>query len=110
MYQVLRNSRITLNHHGNVPAHANNLRLYEATGVGAMLVTDWKADLHEMFEPEREVAAYRDVADCVAIIKHYLSNERERATIAAAGQQRTLSDHTFARRIEEFLPIVSRYL
>ena len=32
-----------------MPAHANNLRLYEATGVGAMLLTDWKPDLAELF-------------------------------------------------------------
>ena len=60
---VLRDSRITLNHHGNVPAFANNLRLYEATGVGTLLITDWKPDLHEVFEPGKEVVAYRSTGE-----------------------------------------------
>ena len=40
-------------------SYANNMRLYEATGVGALLVTDWKENLGEMFEPGKEVVAYR---------------------------------------------------
>ena len=42
MYQILRDSRVTINHHGNIPPYANNCRLYEATGVGGFLLTDWK--------------------------------------------------------------------
>ena len=59
MYQILHGSRITLNHHGSIPPYANNMRLYEATGVGTLLMTDWKENLAEIFEPEREVVTYR---------------------------------------------------
>ena len=35
MYRVLRQSKIALNRHSDVAEdHANNMRLYEATGVG----------------------------------------------------------------------------
>jgi spore maturation protein CgeB len=41
MYQVLFNSKITVNHHiGMAKSYANNMRLFEATGVGTLLVTD----------------------------------------------------------------------
>src|SRR5262249_16076397 len=43
MYRILRDSRITLNHHiGIAENYANNMRLFEATGVGTMLLTDHK--------------------------------------------------------------------
>src|SRR5207249_3285136 len=78
MYTILSRSKITLNHHGDILPYANNLRLYEATGVGALLMTDWKQNLHEMFEPGKEVVAYRSYDECVELIQYYLDHENER--------------------------------
>jgi len=110
MYQILRNSKITLNHHGDIAPHANNCRLYEATGVGTLLATDWKEDLHEMFEPGREVVAYRNAEECAELIQYYLEHDEEREVIARAGQQRTLCEHTYYQRMQDLLDIVSKYL
>jgi len=110
MYQVLRDSLLTLNHHGNIPPYANNLRLYEATGVGTMLLTDWKPNLYEIFEPGKEVIAYRTAEECAELIKYYLEHENERREIARAGQQRTLRDHTYYNRLRELVDIVQKYL
>ena len=41
------------------------MRLYEATGVGTLLVTDYKDNLHEMFIPGKEVVVYRDADEAV---------------------------------------------
>jgi spore maturation protein CgeB len=110
MYQVLRDSRLTLNHHGNIPPYANSQRLFEATGVGTLLVTDWKVNLHEMFEPGKEVIAYRTFEECLEMIRYYLEHEEEREAIARAGQQRTLRDHTYYKRMQELVDIVRKYL
>ncbi|MFN8496855.1 MAG: glycosyltransferase [Anaerolineae bacterium] len=110
MYKVLRTSKMTLNHHGNVPPYANNMRLFEATGVGTLLVTDWKANLHEMFEPGREVVAYRSPEECLDLIAYYLGHEEERQAIASAGQQRTLTEHTYLDRMREIVEILSPLL
>ncbi len=106
MLTLLRRSRLTLNHHGDVPPFANNFRLYEATGAGALLITDWKANLHEMFDPEREVVAYRDENECLALIERYLNDEPAARAIADAGQQRTLRDHTFLDRMRRLAGIL----
>jgi spore maturation protein CgeB len=96
MYQTLFNSKITINHQiGMAESYANNCRLFEATGVGTLLVTDWKKNLHEMFEPGKEVVSYRIPEECVEKIQYYLKHEDEREEIARAGQQRTLRDHTY---------------
>ena len=107
MYRVLRESTVTLNEHGSIEPHANNLRLYEATGVGTALVTDWKPDLGELFEVGREVAAYRSAEECVELVGSYLERDAEREALAGAGQQRTLSEHTYRHRMEELLELVS---
>lgn len=110
MYEVLRRSKITLNHHGDVAPYANNCRLFEATGMGALLVTDWKANLSELFEVGKEVVAYRSTEECADMIRHYLKDEEGRMAISRAGQARTLRDHTYRRRMQEFVDITDKRL
>jgi len=110
MYRILCRSQITLNHHGDIAPYANNCRLYEATGVGSLLITDWKANLHEMFEPGKEVVAYRTPEECAELIRYYLENDKERETIARAGQQRTLREHTYYQRMKELVDILRKYV
>ena len=117
MYDVLQCSRLTLNMHamndvrGTVVTNvANNMRLFEATGVGTCLLTDAKDNMEEMFEPDREVLVYRSEAECVEKIRYYLDHESERASIAKAGQQRTLRDHTYSVRAGELLEVLRRNL
>lgn len=102
MYRALAQSKIALNRHIDVAeGHANNMRLYEATGMGAALLTDSGSNLAELFEPGREVAAYQDAEDVIAHIDELLANDGQRAAIAAAGRQRALTEHTWAKRIAE---------
>ena len=109
MYEVLAHSRITLNHHGDVPSHSNNLRLYEATGVGALLLTDWTPDLQELFRVGEEVVAYKDAEEAIGLIRHFLEDEARREQIAHAGQARTIKDHSWTTRMEELLRSIERY-
>ena len=107
MLRVLYESRIALNRHiGAAGRFANNMRLYEATGVGTLLLTDEKENLGELFEPGREVVTYRDEDELVERVQQYLGNDDARRRIAQAGQERTLRDHTYLRRMEELLAIL----
>jgi hypothetical protein len=107
MYQALRSSRITLNSHIDLAGReAGNARLFEATGVGTFLLTDFKDNLHTLFELDREVAAWRSIDECISMIDRYLDDETARAAIAKAGQARTLSTHTFGRRVDQILQLV----
>jgi len=109
MYRALARSRITLNRHINVAENnANNMRLYEATGVGAMLLTDRKDNLHELFDVGREVVAYSSKEEAAELVLHYLDHPDELANIAKAGQARTLREHTYAQRMQELVPVLKR--
>jgi spore maturation protein CgeB len=102
MYRVLAQSRIALNRHGDFASgYAANMRMFEATGVAALLMTESATNLPDFFEPGREVVAYDDVEDLVAKIRHFLEHEDERRRIAAAGQRRTLAEHTYGRRMRQ---------
>lgn len=110
MYQILYNSKITINHHGNIPPFANNLRLYEATGVGSSLITDWKENLSDILIPGKEVLAYKTNEDCAKLINYYMDNDVEREAIAYAGQQRTINEHNYYNRMQSMVNIVNKYL
>jgi hypothetical protein len=111
MYNVLCNADIALNNHIRVAeANANNMRLYEATGVGTLLITDYKDNLPTLFEPGKEVLAYRSVSECAELIAYYLAHVDERKSVARAGQQRTLREHTYFHRMQELVEIVERRL
>jgi len=110
MYQILYNSKITLNHHGDIAPYANNCRLYEATGVGTLLITDWKENRQERFGPGKEVVAYHNAEECAELIQYYLEHHEEGEAIARAGQERTLREHTYYQRMQELVDIVRKYL
>lgn len=111
MYEILQASGITLNQHGGVAEDAaNNMRLYEATGVGTLLLTDDKKNLAELFEPGREVAVYSSTEECLEMIDYYLARPEERDKIAQAGQARTLREHTYFHRMQELTAILEHRL
>jgi hypothetical protein len=107
MYRTLASTRVVLNRHiGEARQYANNMRLFETTGVGSLLLTDAKVNLGELFEPGREVVAYRDADDLAASARRYLADDAARREIASAGQARTLRDHTYAVRMQELVDIL----
>lgn len=111
MYRALARSRITLNRHINVAENnANNMRLYEATGVGSMLLTDRKYNLHKLFDIDREVVAYSTKEEAVEKVSYYLDHPDEVERIARAGQERTHKEHTYSQRMKELVPIIKNYL
>jgi hypothetical protein len=111
MYRTLARSCITLNRHINVAENnANNMRLYEATGVGAMLLTDRKDNLHKLFDIDHEVVAYSSKEEAAEMVRYYLDHPDEMVRIAQAGQARTLREHTYGQRMQELVPILKRHM
>jgi spore maturation protein CgeB len=108
MLMILAESKIVLNNHGDVAGNfAGNMRLFEATGAGSCLLTDNKSNLHNLFEPGKEIVTYYTNEDCLEKIKWLLKNETERKRIAEAGQRRTLKDHTVSLRCDQILSILN---
>lgn len=110
MYNVLYNAKIAINRHIDIAGnHANNMRLYETTGVGTMLITDAKSNLATLFKPGVEVETYTSKEELVEKIEYYLKHDNEREKIAKAGHARTLADHTYKKRMAELVNILQKY-
>jgi hypothetical protein len=102
MFRYLAGSQVTLNVHiDNARNRASNMRLFEATGMGACLLTDGLEGLGQFFEEGREVVGYGSAAEAVEKAAYLLDHPAEAAKIGRAGRERVLREHLFSHRWPE---------
>lgn len=107
MYRLLARARIALNQHIDMAGNfANNCRLFEATGMGALLLTDRKQNLDRYFHVGSEAVDYGSAEECRARICTYLDDPIRLDEIAKAGMRRTLSDHSYAANMAKLAGIL----
>jgi spore maturation protein CgeB len=103
MLRTLHQSSISFNAHiGIAGKYAGNVRLFEATGAGSCLLTDWKENMSDLFEDGVEVVTYRCADECVEKARWLLDHPDTCLEIARAGQRRTLHDYNFDCMVERF--------
>lgn len=94
MYRALREARICLNNHIDVlGGRGQNMRVFEATGSGACLLTEADPDLAPLFQPEREVATFASIGELLEKIAWYLEHPGARDALAHHGHGRCHRDH-----------------
>jgi spore maturation protein CgeB len=76
-------------------------RNFEVPGCGGFLMTSRADDLETYYNLDKEIVCFDDVNDLIDKIKYYLAHEEERAAVALRAYERTLREHTYARRFEE---------
>jgi len=109
MYQILADSKITINSHIDFAGNkAANIRLFEATGVGTCLLTDWKENLSDFFEIDKEIVAFKSIDECIEKVKYLLEHDSERQAIVKAGQERTLRDYNLEKRFSKFAEFLEK--
>ncbi len=83
------------------------MRIFEGTAAGALVLTDAVANgLAELFSVGQELVVFDDDTDLLAKVDYFLAHPQEREAIAAAGQRRALSEHTYAHRVDRLAQIV----
>lgn len=108
MFQFLSDSDTILNLHGDKIDFAANVRLFEATGVGSCLLTDWKQNIGEIFEPGKEVMTFRSKEEAYDKLLFLRKHESIRKDIAARAQKRTLADYSYSNRIPGVIEYVKQ--
>ncbi len=111
MLRALARARITINIDIDAfSAQPPNMRLIEATGAGAFLITTFHPELPRFFVPGQEVETFRDGLELLAKIRHYLGHEPARRAIALAGKTRCRAEHGLARTTDAFHDMVTAKL
>ncbi|MCK5104067.1 MAG: glycosyltransferase, partial [Cyclobacteriaceae bacterium] len=87
-----------------------NMRIFEATGSGCFLLTEYHDNLQEYFRPGVEIETFRNEKELTEKIYYYLDNPEERKAIARRGQERCLREYSMAKRASEFDHIIHKHL
>jgi spore maturation protein CgeB len=77
------------------------LREFEAPMSGALYLTEDQPELHEYFEPGKEVLTYTDKHDLLETTRYYLAHQEQSERIRHAGWRRAVQEHTWQHRFAE---------
>lgn len=83
-----------------------NARLFEATGCGALTITERRPVLSDLYEEATEVLVYDDHESLVEVCRTALKASQETRRVADAGAVRAHKDHTYEIRLAELLEVV----
>ena len=109
LFNTISSYMMALNIHADIAKNeAANMRMFEVTGVGTCLITDYKDNLTDFFSSD-EILTYKDKLDCLKTIVWALNNPNLVNKIAFAGQQKTLKHHTYFNRAEQIHYLINEY-
>jgi hypothetical protein len=111
MYKKLSQSKLTFNIH-TLPAkgHVDNMRLFQAAGMGSCLITDSGDNMGDLFEVDKEIVTYTTIDECIEKVNYLLSNESKRKEIAKNGQIRVIKDHSNMKRCEQMNEVFQKLI
>lgn len=84
-------------------------RCYGVPARGGFLLSDERRHAQDDFDLAREWASYRDFADCIGRIRHYVAHFAETRVIAEAAHARVMREHTYEHRAERLLQVAQRW-
>ena len=96
-------ARVALNPMHFAEIDGLNCRAFELAGCGAFQICSFRPVLKEHFVGGREIETFTNSEELVEKVRHYLRYPEQAASIAANGQRRAHSDHTYANRLSELL-------
>jgi len=93
-------------------SETSNMRIFEATKAGALLVTQASSNIHKYFRDGIEIITYENLIDLSEKIRYFLNpiNETERIKIAFNGQRRAVLDHSIESRALWFAELIFKYI
>ena len=82
---------------------AVNQRVFDVPASGSFLLTDYRRQLEELFDLERETACFDCVEEIPDLVRYYLRHPGLREKIVHSARQRILSEHTYEIRLRKLI-------
>jgi spore maturation protein CgeB len=82
---------------------AVNQRIFDVPAAGAFIITDWREQMENLFEPGKEVICFHSPEEVQDLLKHYLRHPQERKKIIAAARKRVLAQHCYEHRLTSMI-------
>lgn len=98
-YKVFAMSKINLNFTAPNIESGIPLRVFDILSAGGFLLTDYREELFEFFEPGKDLVIFENIEDLTQKASYYLTHEKERLKIALNGFQTLCKHHTYKHRL-----------
>ena len=78
---------------------AVNQRVFDVPAANAFLITDWREQIENLFDPGREVICYGSPEEAEELIRRYLASPAERKAVVTAARRRVVAEHGYDIRL-----------
>jgi spore maturation protein CgeB len=111
MLTKLNSYQIAFNYHNKHTGDCScNMRIFEATGLGCCLLTDYKSNIHTMFEEDREVVTYKTIEEAITKANYLIENPQISREIGLAAQKKTLLKYNSIHQVDDLFNIFKNLL
>jgi spore maturation protein CgeB len=99
-------SKINLNVTKSQLKTAINQRVFDISACGAFILTDYRRDLLELFEVDKEVVYYKDEQDLREKVEYFLKNPKVREALSKNARKKVLEKYTYEKMINQMLEVM----
>lgn len=107
MYEIIKKSKIVLNFHIN-SGTGLNMRVFECTGIGSCLVSDYQDNLTKYFNCKDDITCFSNIEDATMKINYLLKENEYREKLASNAQKKILLNSTFEKRENQIKKIFDK--
>ncbi|GAA3656019.1 CgeB family protein [Microbacterium marinilacus] len=101
--RAFRSSTAVLNNLHPAEFAGSNCRMFEAAASGAVVLTEPRQGMEELFEYGREVVPFRSFDQLVEAYRRLVAHPEEGRAIADAAAARAAREHTWDQRLDQLL-------
>jgi spore maturation protein CgeB len=87
---------------------AVNQRVFDVPATGSFLLTDHRAQMENLFEPEKEVIFFNEPGEIPDLVRYYLDHPQARNKVVQAAGKRILAEHTYEHRLTTLMETMRR--
>ncbi|MFQ7574451.1 MAG: glycosyltransferase [Lachnospira sp.] len=100
---IFNQSKINLNITAKSIRSGLSLRVFDVLGCGGFLITNYQAELPEIFEIGKDLVAYESMQHLYELCDYYLKHDDERMEIASNGYEKVKKFHSYDVRLLQMI-------
>ena len=110
MYSILQRSLLTFNiHEALLNGRVGNMRMFEASGVGTLILNDEGSNLSELFISGKEIETYANFEEAVEKVNYYAQHPDKAIEMGKNAQARTIKDYNYKNYIQQLFSYFKKY-
>lgn len=109
MREVIKKTKININLIYYAEREGANLRVFEVTGSGGFLLSEYVKDLDILFKIGKELEVFKSKKDLLKKINYYLLKSKLREQIAKQGYKKVKMKHNYKLRLSSLFQIIKKF-